>query len=43
MLKDLKRERELVKENHQPSLNQMNMFRDLQKLLKVKIEQTQNE
>lgn len=32
----------MVKENHEPSLRQMNMFRDLEKLLTAKYEVTKN-
>lgn len=32
----------MVKENHEPSLRQMNMFKDLQKLLAVKSEVMKN-
>ncbi|CAK79733.1 unnamed protein product (macronuclear) [Paramecium tetraurelia] len=42
-IKNLKQQRELVKENYEPSLRQMNYFSDLKKILNVKFQQISNE
>lgn len=33
----------MIKENHEPSLRQMNMFNDLKKLLQLKLQVAKNE
>lgn len=35
-------QRDVIKENHEPSLKQMNMFNNLKKLMSVKIQLAQN-
>jgi len=42
-IKNLKKEREAVKENYEPSLRQTNMLTDLKKLLALKIQVAKNE
>ena len=41
-IKQIKMQRDVIKENHEPSLRQMNMFNNLKKLMSVKIQLAQN-